>query len=80
MPMWIVKVCDPDGHRDRDELYGIFDVQAHASEWARENVPPHITWFTHHLRTLNMYCRADWEARLPDFLTEIKATRSILPP
>jgi hypothetical protein len=69
MPMWVVKNCDPNGHRDRDECYGIFDIPAHASEWARANVPRHITWHVHHLQTLNMYDRAIWEARLPAFLS-----------
>jgi hypothetical protein len=75
MPLWVVKICDPDGHRDRDEAYGIFDTPAHAAEWAAANIPRHITWHVHHVRTLQMFDRAVWEAREPDFLTVFTHTR-----
>lgn len=68
MPLWVVKVCDPEGHREKDELYGIFDTMPHASEWARENVPTHITWNAHHLMVTPMFDRQDWERRIPEFL------------
>jgi hypothetical protein len=75
MPLWTIKICDPDGHRDRDECYGPFATRDNAITWARENVPGHITWHSHHLKTVNLYDRAVWEAHLPDFLSTVNAVR-----
>jgi hypothetical protein len=71
----VVKICDPDGHRDRDEAYGIFDTSDRAAQWAADNIPRHITWHVHDVRTLELFDRAVWEAREPDFLTVFRHTR-----
>jgi hypothetical protein len=78
MPMWTVKICDPNGHRDRDEMYGPFATENNAITWARENVPNHIRWCCHHLMTVNLYNRAVWEAHLPDFLSTVNAVRGTI--
>jgi hypothetical protein len=78
MPMWMVKICDPDGHRDLDETYGPFATQKNAITWAMDNVPNHITWHIHHLKTVNLYDRTKWEAHLPDFLSTVNAVRGTI--
>lgn len=78
MPRWVVKICDPDGKRDRDECYGDWESPEAASQWATDNVPDHIRWHVHHLKYAHMFKREDWESRLPDFLASIgNPTRSL---
>ncbi len=64
---WLVKICDPDGHRERDEVYGEFFSADAAYSWARDNIPSHITWHSHQVLPLAAFNRQEWEARLPDF-------------
>jgi hypothetical protein len=78
MPMWIIKINDPDGYRERDDTYGPFATKDNAITWARENIPGHITWHSHHLKTVDLYDRAKWEAHLPDFLSTVNAVRGAM--
>jgi hypothetical protein len=72
---WIVKVCDPDGHRERDQVFGCFHSSDDASVWARDVIPSHITWHSHEMLPPGKFNRQEWEARLPDFLSTIPHKR-----
>jgi hypothetical protein len=75
---WIVKVCDPDGHRENDQIFGCFESSDDAYRWARDAVPSHITWHSHGVRSPEGFNRQEWEARLPDFLSTIPHKRGSL--
>jgi hypothetical protein len=61
---WIVKICCPDGHRERDQVFGCFDSSDEAYRWARAAVPNHITWHSHEVLPPEAFNRQEWEARL----------------